>query len=264
MPTMSQHAPGSFCWIELATNDQDGARKFYSQLFGYEVFESPLGEGAIYTTLRLGGRDAAALFKMGPAHYPPSTPPHWMTYLAVASADEAAAKVKAAGGQVTGEPADVMQYGRMAVCVDAIGAPFCVWEPKQHRGIGVVFEPGSLAWCQLNVPANAGDKAKKFYASAFGWSFRDDPLPMGMAYTTWLAGEQRRGGMMPMPPGVNAPAHWLVYLASPDVDATAAKARALGGPWLVPPTDIPGAGRFAVIADPQGAAFAIVKFNMSV
>ncbi len=262
MPTMTP--PGSFCWIELATSNPRAAREFYTRLFGYGPVESPLAAGAVYTTLRLGGRDAAGLVAMDPARHPPGTPPHWMTYVAVENAEEAAAKVRAGGGRVTGEPADVMDLGRTAFCADILGARFCVWQPRRHPGFGVIGEPGSLAWCQLNTPTFAGEKAKKFYGSVFGWTFRDDPLPLGMKYTTWLAGEERRGGMMPMPPMVNAPAHWLVYLAAADVDATAAKAKALGGDQHVPPTDVRGIGRFAVLADPQGAAFAIARFDARV
>ncbi len=259
MPTTTP--PGSFCWIELATGDARAAREFYTRLFGYEAVESPLTVGAVYTTLRLGGRDAAGLVAMDPARHPPGTPPHWMTYVGVESADEAAAKVRSGGGRVTAEPADVSDRGRVALCADPLGARFCVWQPRGHAGFAVTREPGSFAWCQLNVPTFAGDKAKKFYGSAFGWAFHDDPLPLGMKYTTWLAGEEPRGGMMPMPPMVNAPAHWLVYLAAVDVDATAAKARSLGGDQHVPPTDVHGIGRFAVLADPQGAAFAIARFD---
>jgi predicted enzyme related to lactoylglutathione lyase len=261
MPTLTKHAPGSFCWIELATTDPDGARAFYTGLFGYEVLETPLAEGAVYTTLKLGGRDAAALFRMRPQDYPAGTPPHWMTYLAAAEVAPATAKVAASGGKILREPFDVMDYGRMSVVQDAIGATFCLWQPVKHFGLGVTHEPGALAWCQLNVPLTAGEKAQEFYTKAFDWGFREDPMGMGMVYTTWLADDEPRGGMMPMPPGVNAPAHWLVYLAAPDVDGTAAKAKTLGGKVLVPPTDIPGAGRFAVIADPQGATFAVVNFT---
>ncbi len=264
MATTTRHAPGSFCWIELATTDPDSARDFYARLFGYEIHERPIAGGGVSTTLRLSGRDAAGLKRLDPARYPSGTPPHWMTHIVVASADEAAARIQAAGGHVTGEPADVRDDGRVALCADVLGAHFCAWQPKAHAGFGVTQEPGAFVWCQLNVPTFAGDKAKKFYGSAFGWTFHDDPLPLGMKYTTWLAGEEPRGGMMPMPPMVNAPAHWLVYLAAADVDATAAKAKALGGDQHVPPTDVRGIGRFAVLADPQGAAFAIARFDARV
>jgi predicted enzyme related to lactoylglutathione lyase len=67
---------------------------------------------------------------------------------------------------------------------------------------------------------------------------------------------------MPMPPGVGAPSHWLAYFSVADVDAAHAKAASLGANTHVPPMDIPGVARFAVLADPQGATFAIVKFSM--
>jgi predicted enzyme related to lactoylglutathione lyase len=261
MSTLTQHAPGTFCWIELATTDQAGARDFYSKLFGYEVHETPTGPGSTYTIFRLGGRDAAAMHPMDAAHYPPGTPAHWMTYLAVTSADQAAAKVKESGGNVMAPPFDVMDVGRMAVCADPTGAAFCVWEGKAHAGLGVKDEPGALAWCQLNVPGTAGVKAQSFYPKAFDWTFHETPMGPGMSYTTFLGDGSARGGMMPMPPGVNAPAHWLVYFAAPNVDATADKAKSLGAQVMVPATDIPGIGRFAVIADPQGAPFAIVNFT---
>jgi predicted enzyme related to lactoylglutathione lyase len=66
--------------------------------------------------------------------------------------------------------------------------------------------------------------------------------------------------MMAMPPGEKAPTHWLPYFAVTSVDTTAQTAASLGATTYVPPTDIPGTGRFAVFADPQGATFAIITF----
>jgi predicted enzyme related to lactoylglutathione lyase len=261
MPSTTVHAPGTFSWFELATTNQDAARTFYSKLFGYEVQDNPISDNEVYTIFKLGGRDASAAFTLSEKNYPKGTPPHWTAYLMVESADASAAKVKAAGGTVMVEPFDVMEHGRMAVCADPNGAAFCVWQARQHSGVGVAGEPGSFGWCQLNVPPAGREAAKKFYESVFGWTHRDDPMPMGDAYTTFLGADGPRGGMMPMPPGVNAPAHWLIYFASADVDATTAKAGELGGKAIVPATDIPGVGRFAVIADPQGAVFAVVKFT---
>lgn len=260
MPSTTQHAPGTFCWFELATSDQNAARTFYSKLFGYEPIDSPIGEGQTYTILKLAGRDAAALYAMRAQDYPPGTPPHWLAYVAVENADEAAAKVKAAGGKVMVEPFDVMEHGRMAACMDPNGAAFAVWQAKQHTGAGVTGVHGAFAWCQLNAPSAGREKAKQFYAAALGWTFRDDPMPMGDSYTTWLGEGGPRGGMMPMPAGLESPAHWLIYFATNDVDATVARTKELGGQVMVPGTDIPGMGRFAVLMDPQGAFFSVVKF----
>jgi hypothetical protein len=261
MATITQHAPGSFCWIELASTDQNAARKFYSKLFGWNPNEMPIGEGQTYTIFQLGGRDAAALQQIAAPNFPPGTPSHWLAYLAVENVDDSAKRVQASGGQVMAPPFDVMDQGRMAVGQDPLGAMFAMWQPGKSPGLGVTTEPNSLAWCQLNAPMTGADKAKGFYGGAFGWGFRDDPMPMGMSYTTWMAGSERRGGMMPMPPGTEAPASWLVYFASDDVDDTTGTAIDLGANPMVPPTDIPGVGRFAVLQDPQGAFFALVKFS---
>lgn len=260
MATMTTHAPGTFCWFELTTRDQKSAKQFYAQLFGSEIADSPIGEGESYTILKLAGRDAAGIGPMREKDYPPGTPSHWMAYLATDDVDASTQKVTAAGGKVLAPPFDVMDYGRMAVCVDPNGGTFALWQAKQHAGVGVTGEPGSFGWCQLNVPSGGREAAKKFYTSVFGWTTREDPMPMGDVYTTWLL-PGLRGGMMPMTSDVRTHAHWLIYFASADVDATATKAKSLGGDVMVPPMDIPGVGRFAVLADPQGAIFAIVKFS---
>lgn len=262
MPTITQHAPGSFCWPELATSDQDGAKKFYSSLFGWTFRDTPIGPNEVYTIFQLGGRDCAALYTLQADMKAMGVPPHWETYVAVANADEAAERVKQLGGTVIKEAFDVMDAGRMAVVQDPIGGVFCVWQAKQHAGVGVTGEPGSLAWSQLDATDPA--KAKPFYSQLFGWKTQDDPMPDGGGdYTTLILNGQPVGGIMPMPPeAAGAPTHWLTYFASSDVDATAAKAATLGAAILVPPTDIPGTGRFAVLKDPSGAAFSLIHFRM--
>jgi hypothetical protein len=80
------------------------------------------------------------------------------------------------------------------------------------------------------------------------------------AYTMWMNGEAPVGGMMPLPAAEvegGTPAHWLAYVGTPDCDATHAQALALGATSLVAPRDIPSVGRYAVLADPQGATFAL-------
>jgi len=116
---------------------------------------------------------------------------------------------------------------------------------------------------QLNAKDTA--KAKAFYPALLGWKVQDDPMPAAMGggeYTTWLKADGPAGGMMAMPGGQAAPSHWLSFFAVTDVDATHTKALSLGGTSYVPPTDIPGTGRFSVLADTTGAAFALIKFSI--
>lgn len=262
MPTVTTHTQGTFNWPELATTDQNAAKKFYSALFGWEVADQDVGPNSIYTIFKNAGRDAAALHTLEPAMREAGVPPHWGTYITVENADATAATAKALGATVVVEPFNVMEHGRMAVITDPQGATFSAWQPLQHPGVGVVAEPSSLAWTELNSKDVAGSKA--FYTALIGWSAKDDPMPAelgGGHYTTWMKADGPAGGMMPMPATAPAPSHWMPYFAVADVDAAHAKAASLGALTYVPPADIPGTGRFAVVADPQGAVFALIKFN---
>ncbi len=258
MAVVTRHAPGTICWVELGTSDAKAAVAFYSGLFNWRPVDSPMPDGGVYTMLFLGEQPVGALYQQDPEKMPAGVPPSWLGYIAVADADATLAKVKASAGTVVAGPYDAQEYGRMGVCTDTLGATFAIWQPGTHAGIGRTRENGAFAWAQLNA-ADPGSAAL-FYQSVFGWAHRRDAMPQGGDYLTWMAGDQPAGGGMPMPPGTNAPAHWLLYFGATDVDTTAAKAAKLGGQVLVPPTDIPGTGRFAVLADPQGAVFAIVDF----
>lgn len=254
--TQLQHAPGSFCWIELATTDGPGAKNFYSELFGWEAQDIPIGPDMVYTMMKLNGKDVGALYQKG--EQMKQVPTHWASYISVTSADETAAKAKALGGTVVQDAFDVMEVGRMAVIADPTGAHFCIWQPKQHKGVGVKGETNSLCWNELLT--NDTERAKDFYTKLFGWNYKTDDGPM--AYTEWINGEEHIGGMMQIQPHMGPmPPNWGIYIAVDDCDGKVAKATSLGARTYVPPTDIPNVGRFAVLADPQGAVFNIIKLN---
>ena len=253
MTEVSRHEPGSFCWAELATTDDGSAKKFYTTLFGWGFEDSPAGPGMIYTMLKKNGKSVGALYKMRPEQK--GMPPNWMTYVTVASADESAKKAKELGGKLTMEPFDVMDVGRMAIIEDQQGARICVWEAKKHIGAEVVNEPGALCWAELDTTDT--ESAKRFYTGLFGWGAK-----VSETYTEWQQGGTSIGGMMKIPKEWGpVPPNWLVYFAVTDCDATAKKTGELGGEAIVPPTDIPGMGRFSVLRDPQGAVFAIYKLS---
>jgi predicted enzyme related to lactoylglutathione lyase len=247
MGERTQHPPGAFSWAELATTDADGAKAFYSGLFGWEIDDNPIPEGGVYTMLRKGGRAAAALYQ--PADQRPVA---WLSYVTVESADATAAVVTENGGGLAMEPFDVMDVGRMAVAHDPAGAFFALWEPRASIGSEVVNEPGALSLNQLNT--NDPDGARGFYEAVFRWRFDfvgSDDNPYWGIYND----DRLNAGMMPLPPGLEAPPHWLVYFGSESVDDDAGRIEELGGQVLVPPTDVPG-GRFITAQDPQGGVFA--------
>ena len=190
-------------------------------------------------------------------------PPHWNIYVAVASADAAAKKAKDLGGKILMEPFDVMDVGRMAIIQDQQGATFSVWEPKKHIGSEVVNEPGTLCWAELDTtdtevrrellhrPLRMGGQARgrggqrnRVHRVA-AWreiDRRDDDDSEGVGTRC------RRTG---------SSTSW-----SPTWTRRRRRLRRSGGTVIVPPTDIPKTGRFAVMQDPQRATFAIFKPEM--
>jgi predicted enzyme related to lactoylglutathione lyase len=254
MATVTQHAPGTFCWPELATSDAAGAKKFYGALFGWDYTDNDMGENGTYTMIQHQGNTVGALYSQK-AEDQKRMPPHWSAYVSVESADRSAARAKELGGAMLMEPFDVMEHGRMAVIQDPTGAIFCVWEAKQHIGATVLDDPGSLCWTELMTPDTK--KAAAFYTEMFPWKTEAMEMP-NFTYTVFNRGDRGAGGMMPILPDMGqVPPNWLSYFSVEDVDALVPKATSLGATVVVPATPIPGGGRFAVLRDPAGAHFGV-------
>ena len=250
MPSVASHQPGSFCWIELATTDTASARTFYTGLFGWDVHEMPMSETEVYTIFRKGGLDVAAMHG-----HTAGAPPNWLSYIAVESVDDFVSKAKERGGNVLAPPMDVFDAGRMAVLMDNQGAVFAVWQANQNIGVRLRDEPDSLCWNELQ--ARDMEAGKGFYPPLFGWRIKDSN-----EYVEWHLGENAVGGMLPTKAPPEVPAFWLPYFAVEDCDAAVEKAKALGGTVHVPPMDIERVGRFSVLVDGQGAAFAVIKLTL--
>jgi predicted enzyme related to lactoylglutathione lyase len=251
MPQVAVYAPGTPSWVDLASPNLDASRKFYSALFGWkaEVVDDPAAQG--YTMFSKNGKQVAGLGGL----QMPQQPSAWSTYVATEDADKTAKAVQEAGGKVIAPPFAVMKSGRMAVFQDPTGAYISIWEAGEHKGAELVNEPGSFSWNELNTKGI--DKAKAFYKKVFGWEAADQAMPQGGSYTEWkLKGKSIAGAQEALPP--NVPPHWLTYFTVGDSDATTKKVAELGGKVLMGPIDIPQ-GRMAVVADPHGASFAVIK-----
>ena len=277
------YPPGVPCWVDTAQPDPEAAVDFYGGLFGWE-FEDRMPADALgrYFVARLRGRDVAAVGSQ-PEGAPPT--PAWNTYVWVESADDAAAKVTDAGGQVLNQPFDILEAGRMGVFADPSGAAFCVWQANEHRGAQLVNEPGTWNFSDLNTRDPEG--ARALYGEVFGWEEsgmgvdgsdfgfwrlpgygdflerRDPGLRSRMAEVGAPEGfEDAVATLVRMTSdqfGDDAPPNWSVTFAVDDADATAERATELGGKVLVPPLDAPWV-RLTVLSDPQGAVFTASKF----
>jgi uncharacterized protein len=272
------YIPGVPCWVDTSQPDPDAAVAFYSGLFGWD-FENamPADSPGKYFIARLRGGDVAAV-----GSQPEGGPPMavWNTYVWVWDADETAARVREAGGSVLSDPFDVMDAGRMAVCMDPEGAAFCAWQAKDHRGARIVNEPAAWGFNALNTRDLAG--AKSFYGAVFGWETLALPGGAEMWRLPGYGGflEEREPGLRRRmaeggapeefadvvatinPLGdeqADVPPHWSVTFTVEDADAIAARTTELGGDVIVAPFDAPWV-RMTVLADPQGATFIASKF----
>jgi hypothetical protein len=257
--TEIKHTPGSFCWIELGTTDAAAAKQFYTGLFGWGFADQAMGPNEVYTLLQIAGKDVAGLYQLNEQQRSQGIRPHWLSYVSVSSADESAEKAQSLGGKVIMAPFDVFDLGRMALVEDPTGATFALWQPRKHTGAQFRDQPNTLCWNELATRDTAA--AAQFYTNLFGWSAKADQNGP-MSYTEFTNQGHPIGGMMQISAECGEiPPHWLIYFAVEDCDRSTDRARQLGGEVKRPPTDIPGVGRFAVIQDPPGAVFAIIKLS---
>jgi predicted enzyme related to lactoylglutathione lyase len=251
MTKIEKHAPGTVSWFDLMTPDPEAARKFYASLFGW-TYDIGGPESGGYAMCKSGDLNAAGIGKR-PADAP--YPSVWTVYFSVDDADATAAAIKSAGGTMMMPPMDVMDVGRMAIAIDPTGAAFGLWQPKKHIGASVRDQHGAMGWqeCLTRDP----DKARDFYARVF----KLEPVKMeGMDYWTLNRGKDMHAGIWKMDASMPAqvPPHWQPYFVVDDTDAAVAKVSSGGGKVMKPAFDTPY-GRMAVVTDPFGATFSVIK-----
>jgi hypothetical protein len=254
MPKFSSFPANTPSWVDLQTPDPKAAQAFYGSVFGWTTAD--LGpEAGGYAMFQQDGANVAGVGPtMGEGH-----PSAWTSYVNVVDAEATVARATIAGATIFMEPTAIMEAGHMALFADPTGAVIGLWQAGQHTGAQVANDPNTWCWNELNTRDTA--KATSFYRHVFEWDAETNDMG-GMTYTEWKNNGESIGGMLDMPPAVPAqvPAHWLVYFAVADTDATVAAAEKLGATTLMPATDIPP-GRFAVLSDPAGATFAVIKMN---
>jgi hypothetical protein len=241
----------------LATTDQKGAVAFYRALFGWDLNDIPMGPAGTYSMFQMRGMEVGAAATQQPEEKQHGVPPHWNNYVTVKNVDESAKKATELGGKILAGPFDVMDAGRMAVVQDPTGAVFQIWQAARSIGARILNEPGALCWTELTTSDTKA--AERFYTGLFGWTPKHSAAGAPMEYTEFSVNGTPSIGMMPKPKEMPAhiPSYWMPYFQVANVDASAAKAKELGGKTMVGPNDIPDAGRFAILTDPQGAMFAV-------
>jgi predicted enzyme related to lactoylglutathione lyase len=248
MSNVTAYQPGTPCWIDLMTPDQQAALDFYRDLFGWQGEIGPPETGG-YAMCTLRGEPVAGIMATQPGGPPGAV---WTTYLASADADATQAAITANGGTVLAPAMDVMTLGRMLVANDPTGATVGVWQAVDFHGAAVVNEPGALVWNELNTTDT--DAAAAFYQNALGIRAVESESAEG--YLTLQVGDRPVGGMQALDKSMGAPPYWLAYFAVDDVDITQDALVRAGGDVLLPPSDI-AMGRLAIVRDPQGGVFGL-------
>lgn len=239
--------PGKLVWVEHASADTAAASRFYGSLFGWDVSLMDVADESYQVIMNAG---------MGMGGYrraQPGEPGNWGIYLSVADVDETYAMALVAGASPCMPPRDFSPVGRGASMLDPVGAMFSIWRGANDDMPDSAVPNGH--WCWHELHATDDQAALAFYESMFGLSH--DTMPAGEeTYYVLKSNDVARGGLVRNPGGAG-PSLWLPYVLVENVDATAAKAEALGAEVTTAPEDIPGIGRYAVLRDPQGALLAV-------
>ena len=244
--TTTATAVGKFVWHEEVSSDPGQAKDFYTGLFGWgtEVFKA---EGMDYEMINANGQNHGGFAKAQEG----APPPHWLGHVQVDDVDETVEKAKAAGGKLAAGPFEMGEVGKMAIIGDPQGAFVSVYQPASE---GAVAE-GVFVWDELGT--TDVDGAEKFYGEVFGWKAKDMGEDFG-GYKTFEVAETGIAGVHALQDPTGS-SRWIPYVGVEDADATVAKASELGGSTAAEAMDIPSVGRIALIKDPHGAVFGIIK-----
>jgi len=245
------YLPGKFVWFEHVSNDIAKARGFYEKLFGWHTESMPMPGSEPYSVIYNGAAGIGGYSKA-----PVGAANCWLSYLSVDDVDASYQVALAAGAKGLMAPLDYGTAGRAATLADPTGSVFSLWKGAQGDAADSTETPvGAWYWNELSTQDD--QKALAFYERVFGFTHDAMPMPQG-AYYVLKQGDKMRGGLCKAMDAAT-PSMWMQYVKVADCDASAAHATTLGARVVVPPSDIPNIGRFAVFLDPQGAALAVMK-----
>ncbi|MEG3629987.1 VOC family protein [Streptomyces poriticola] len=248
-----RHKPGTPCWVSLMVHGPAATQDFYGALFGWEFRPGPQPLGP-YVRAVLDGREVAGVGRL-PADR--QLPVAWTPYFASDDVDRTADTVRLCGGTIGVGPLDAAEAGRMAIGSDPSGAVFGIWQAAAHLGTAITGVPGTPAWNELLTYESAS--VTKFYETVFGHA-QEPVVPAGSDYVTLnvggrpVAGIHGSGNTLARDRGP----HWLTYFETADTDEAVHRLTDLGGHVLTPARET-AHGRVAMVADPEGARFALLQ-----
>ncbi|GGP60934.1 VOC family protein [Streptomyces abikoensis] len=251
--------PGGPNWLGLTTPDAAASAAFYGDVFGWRY--EPVGpEEREFGLFRLAGRTVASCGPLAEA----GTAAEWQIYFRTADADATAKAVEQAGGTVRFPAHDVLMAGRAAGFTDPTGARFAVWQPREVDSLDAINTAGALSWTELYTTDAAA--AKAFYGAVLpwdtGWEIEVGTHVLAIISPSGSGREAQHGAIMQLLPenlAAGSRSEWHPYFATRDCDGVATTATERGAETLIPPIDVPGVARVAMLRDPFGATFGVLQ-----
>jgi uncharacterized protein len=257
MPARDHYKQGEFCWVDLNAHDMEGARQFYSKVFGWDAVMFDTQGGPPYAGWMLAGKNVAGMGQMSDEMKAQGIPPSWNCYICFDDAAAAEKRAKELGAHVVFPTMQAVDAGKMAFIADPTGAIFATWQPITHHGSQLWGDDNTPCWCELAT--KDVEAARAFYEKLCGWTCNEFPGVPSKYYVANVNRTEMTGGLMQMTAEWgDMPSHWSVYFHVADVDATCNKVTANGGKVVVPAFDA-GVGRIAGCTDAQGAFFYLIK-----
>jgi len=255
--TAASDTRGRFVWHELMTTDPAAAETFYKDVVGWgtTATDMPGMPDQKYTMWTAGEIPIGGLIPMMGAAKDMGAPPNWTCYIEVPNCDDTVKQCESLGGRTLVPSMDIPEVGRFAVLQDPQGAVFCVITSATPIGEETDPSPKTFSWHE--VTTNDLKSTISFYEALFGWK-KQSEFDMGEMGIYHMFGRDRftYGGMMQRNEQMPPPA-WLHYAMVDSADAATERAKNGGATVIIPPMEVPGGDRIAVMLDPQGAAFAV-------
>lgn len=251
-------------WTDTFLQDFKRGRQFYSELFGWQYADQYHGDQLVYSLARPGTADKYANGAMVAGIAPCSQPKpddlpwNWGVYILIQELETSIKKVVAAGGRVCKEPMDVMDVGRMAVCIDSCGAVIHLWQTFAEFGANVKGVPGSVCWYELTSPD--AQESIRFYADVFGWQ-AEERQTNGEAHWQFKSATHVVGGMYTRVDETRNQGLWLPYFQTDNMDHQLNTCRKLGGAVVFGPVVETGTGRYAILQDFEGNLFGLAEYE---
>ena len=238
-----QHQVGKFVWFDLLTEDVQGAKNFYSELFGWRVE----GQSSDYIVIYAGDKPIGGI---APHESKDSEVLEslWLASLSVENVDRAVSATKSRYGKVLDGPFDVKGRGRMAVIQDPEGAELILLRAAGGDPVDEAVKSGEWLWVDLFT--RDAKSANDFYGALVGYTVEAEKTDEDHSYNLLNKDNRAFAGVVEIP-WEDVEPNWLPYVKVDDLEGTISLAENLGGVLILRLENV------AVIADPTGGVFGI-------